>query len=118
MRSFQLHLMVCVKPVPFWKTITASVRTATPRPYHRNAVDLQAASIGAQSNSGMTRDRERGKRERERERERERDLPSCAIWEVNGYCTSTFITTAQKIASCAKTCGLCAATACTDANAK
>ncbi|VDP09598.1 unnamed protein product [Heligmosomoides polygyrus] len=32
---------------------------------------------------------------------------NCATWIRNGFCTSTFYTTAQKRAQCARSCGLC-----------
>ncbi|VDL87211.1 unnamed protein product [Nippostrongylus brasiliensis] len=31
----------------------------------------------------------------------------CAQWALNGFCTSSFYTNAQKRSYCAKTCGLC-----------
>ena len=32
---------------------------------------------------------------------------SCSTWNTNGFCSSTFYTSAQKASYCAKTCGLC-----------
>ncbi|CAI5440821.1 unnamed protein product [Caenorhabditis angaria] len=32
---------------------------------------------------------------------------ACSSWAANGFCSSTFYTTAQKTAYCASSCGLC-----------
>uniref|UniRef100_A0A914DXJ9 ShKT domain-containing protein n=1 Tax=Acrobeloides nanus TaxID=290746 RepID=A0A914DXJ9_9BILA len=42
---------------------------------------------------------------------------TCTAWASNGFCSSTFYSTAQKQSYCAKTCGLCAASATTTTTA-
>ncbi|CAJ0576629.1 unnamed protein product, partial [Mesorhabditis spiculigera] len=48
---------------------------------------------------------------------------NCANWSANGFCSSTFYTTAQKTSYCGTTCGLCSgggssSTTCSDTSAR